>query len=105
MSEQTYEVTRKQIIKAANMTHARHLSEGYNDFPGEVLIDTIVSKTSDKKNSWRSEVSVEENDSTDVVGLSNTDFLRTENRRLAKLSEKYKNVKEETVTAVLSSSI
>jgi len=100
MSEQNYEVTRKQIIKAANMTHARHLSEGYNDFPGEVLIDTIVSKTSAKNNSWKNDSKESDSDLEEFSGLSNADFLRTENRRLAKLAEKHKNVKDEAVTAV-----
>jgi hypothetical protein len=39
MSEQTYSVIRKQIVKAKNMTHARMVSEGYDNFPGEVLHD------------------------------------------------------------------
>ena len=37
MSEQSYVVTKKQIIKAKNMTHARMLSEGYKDFPGQII--------------------------------------------------------------------
>ena len=35
----TYSVIRKQIVKAKNMTHARMVSEGYDNFPGEVLHD------------------------------------------------------------------
>ncbi len=98
MSEKIYSVLRKQIIKAANMTHARSLAEGYNDFPGEVLIDNCDIDISTGKEKW-----VEESDEDSVFPVSTVstnDFLRSENRRLAKLAEKHKNVKDETVLAV-----
>lgn len=98
MSEKIYSVLRKQIIKAANMTHARSLAEGYNDFPGEVLIDNCEIDISTGKEKW-----VEESDEESVFPVSTVstnDFLRSENRRLAKLAEKHKNVKDETVLAV-----
>jgi hypothetical protein len=48
MSEKFYTVIRKQIIKAANMAHARNLAEGYDDFPGEVLLEEIDSNITDQ---------------------------------------------------------
>jgi hypothetical protein len=96
MSEKFYNVVRKQIVKAANMTHARNLADGYDDFPGQVLMDSCDIGLSDGKQDW-----VNNGDSTDVsVDLGGNDFLRTENRRLARLADKYKNIKDETVLAV-----
>jgi hypothetical protein len=100
MSEKVYTVTRKQIVKAANMTHARNLCDGYEDFPGEVLNDTFSTEVSNNQNAWK------QNDEDShllmdaISPLDGSDFLRSENRRLAKLAEKYKNVKEEAVISV-----
>ena len=95
MSVQSYVVTKKQIIKAKNMTHARMLSEGYKDFPGEIIHEEIDVTQNDN-------LSVEEDEITFVEPSSEDAslFLRSENRRLAKLAEKYKNVKSEAVVAV-----
>lgn len=95
MSEQSYLVTKKQIIKAKNMTHARMLSEGYKDFPGQILHEEVdVSQDYEEFN--------EEEDSTFDINSPDEGsiFLRSENRRLAKLAEKYKNVKDEAVISV-----
>jgi hypothetical protein len=97
MSEKFYSVVRKQIIKAANMTHARNLAEGYDDFPGEVLMDGFDTELSDGKQQWVPD-SIEESVSDNIVG--GNDFLRSENRRLARLADKYKNVKDEAVVAL-----
>jgi hypothetical protein len=97
MSEKFYSVVRKQIIKAANMTHARNLAEGYDDFPGEVLMDGFDTELSDGKQQWVPD-SIEESVSDNIVG--GNDFLRSENRRLARLADKYKNVKDEAVVAI-----
>jgi len=97
MSEKFYSVVRKQIVKAANMTHARNLAEGYDDFPGEVLMDGFDVELSDGKQQWIPE-SIEESVSGNIVG--GNDFLRSENRRLARLADKYKNVKDEAVVAI-----
>jgi len=95
MSVQSYVVTKKQIIKAKNMTHARMLSEGYKDFPGQIIHEEIDVTQNDN-------LSVEEDEITFVEPSSEDAslFLRSENRRLAKLAEKYKNVKSEAVVAV-----
>lgn len=95
MSEQSYLVTKKQIIKAKNMTHARMLSEGYKDFPGQILHEEVdVSQDYEEFN--------EEDDSSFNINSPDEGsiFLRSENRRLAKLAEKYKNVKDEAVISV-----
>lgn len=83
MSEQSYVVTKKQIIKAKNMTHARMLSEGYKDFPGQIIHEEI--DVNEHNNSF-----VEEDEITFVEpsGEDSSLFLRSENRRLAKLAEK-----------------
>jgi len=94
MSEQSYLVTKKQVIKAKNMTHARMLAEGYKDFPGQILHEEFeVSENEQDTNQQEVEFvgSVSDGDSL---------FLRSENRRLAKLAEKYKNVKDEAVVSV-----
>jgi len=95
MSEQSYVVTKKQIIKAKNMTHARMLSEGYKDFPGQIIHEEI--DVNEHNNSF-----VEEDEITFVEpsGEDSSLFLRSENRRLAKLAEKYKNVRNEAVVSV-----
>jgi len=95
MSEQSYVVTKKQIIKAKNMTHARMISEGYKDFPGQILHEEI--DTTEKNEEYADEESVSFIE-PDVENSSV--FLRSENRRLAKLAEKYKNVKSEAVVSV-----
>ena len=94
MSEQSYLVTKKQIIKAKNMTHARMLAEGYKDFPGQILHEELeVSENEQDTNE-------QEIDFVGTVSDGDSLFLRSENRRLAKLAEKYKNVKDEAVVSV-----
>jgi hypothetical protein len=95
MSEQSFLVSKKQIIKANNMTHARMLSEGYKDFPGQIIHEEVdVSQD---------ENFIPEEDQINPLSSETEDrslFLRSENRRLAKLAEKYKNVKDEAVVSV-----
>jgi len=71
------------------------LSEGYKDFPGQIIHEEIDVNEHD--NSF-----VEEEEITFVEpsGEDSSLFLRSENRRLAKLAEKYKNVKNEAVVSV-----
>ena len=97
MSDKLYEVTRKQIVKAANMTHARNLCDGYDDFPGQILIDTMITQVTEKEEEWKPEG---EETVSPATGIASADFLRSENRRLAKLADKYKNVKDEAILAV-----
>lgn len=97
MSEQSYLVTKKQIIKAKNMTHARMLSEGYKDFPGQILHEEIEVSEDDLSST---EEDFDNEDYAPHMPEENSLFLRSENRRLAKLAEKYKNVKDEAVISV-----
>lgn len=98
MSEQSYLITKKQIIKAKNMTHARMLSEGYKDFPGQILHEEINVSEQEQANM---DFDLEEQELFTTPSLDEGSvFLRTENRRLAKLAEKYKNVKDEAVVSV-----
>lgn len=102
MSEKTYSVIRKQIVKAKNMTHARMVSEGYKDFPGQILHDDLEVIDAKVEEIW------DEEEQESHVVLSSREasaadqsiFLRSENRRLAKLAEKSKNVRDEAVYAV-----
>ena len=102
MSEKTYSVIRKQIVKAKNMTHARMVSEGYKDFPGLILHDDLEVIDAKVEEIW------DEEEQESHVVLSSHEasaadqsiFLRSENRRLAKLAEKSKNVRDEAVYAV-----
>lgn len=102
MSEKTYSVIRKQIIKAKNMTHARMVSEGYKDFPGKILHDDFEVIDAEVEEVWDEE----EQESHVVLNSHEASvadqsiFLRSENRRLAKLAEKSKNVRDEAVYAV-----
>jgi hypothetical protein len=102
MSEQTYSVIRKQIVKAKNMTHARMVSEGYDNFPGEVLHDDCEIIETEIKEVWNEEEQDAQIflDSHEATAADQSIFLRSENRRLARIAEKNKNVKDETVYAV-----
>lgn len=103
MSESVYSVVKKQIIKAKNMTHARMLSEGYDDFPGQILNENIFAQDANMVNWEKYEDDYEADNVISFNETIQTDpvvFLRSENRRLAKLAEKHKNVKDEAVTSV-----
>lgn len=101
MSEQVFNVVRKQIIKAKNMTHARMISEGYKDFPGQVLHDEFKVAEGALEEEWlNDEYDAEEVDYSNFDLVKGEMFLRSENRRLAKQAEKYKNVKDEATHAV-----
>jgi hypothetical protein len=96
------------------MTQAKLAIEGESDFVGEVLkqnvdINEVSDSEADKyvgfselnKSDLRYEtrVSVDEDEEADTFD-NKFDFIRSENRRLAKLAEKNKNVKEEAILAV-----
>jgi hypothetical protein len=114
MSEKYFLLTSKHIVKAPNMTQAKLAIEGESDFVGEVLkqnvdINEVSDSEADKyvgfselnKSDLRYEtrVSVDEDEEADTFD-NKFDFIRSENRRLAKLAEKNKNVKEEAILAV-----
>ena len=101
MSDKMYTVVRKQIVKAANMTHARNIADGYEDFPGELMSDELNTELSNQKVSSNQTILIEDSSDLEVPTFNDRgDFLRSENRRLARLADKYKNVKDEAVVAI-----
>jgi hypothetical protein len=109
MSEKYYLVTTSHIVKAPNMTQAKLGVEGETEFIGEVLKSKAdlneVSQAEASKYigfSEAHEIGDEiEDDDNESSGYSNKlDHIRSENRRLARLAEKNKHVKDEAVLAV-----
>lgn len=109
MSEKYYLLTTKHIVKAPNMAQARLGINGDDDFSGEVLSEKVdaneVSVAEASKYIGFSEtvsaVDSDIDDESDGVSYANKfDFIRAENKRLARLAEKNKNVKDEMVCAV-----
>jgi hypothetical protein len=114
MSEKYFLLTTKHIVKAPNMTQAKLAVEGESDFIGEVLKQNVdvnevsnaeaikyVGLTDSVKSDFVYDDSLEFSDEDGTESFSNKfDLLRSENRRLAKAVDKYKNVKDEAVLAV-----
>jgi len=120
MTDKTYLITKTQIVKATNMANARAISEGSEEVIGSLLAESDdVKQVSEKEaSSYFSVVKKEDyiyedyldhneddldSTVTENFGLphsSTVDFLRTENKRLARLVDKHKNVKEEAANAV-----
>ena len=119
MPETTYLVTQTQIVKAKNKGNAEALVGGDDDIPGAVLGEKVDSRQVDEKEAARyftvvntqqfvPDYDLMEDDEDDQsrflelavqpsvsVQASTVDFLRSENRRLARLIDKYKNVRDE----------
>lgn len=114
MSEKYFLLTTKHIVKAPNMTQAKLAIEGESDFVGEVLKQNVdvnevsnaeaikyVGLTDSPKSDFIYDDSSEYAEEDETESFSNKfDLLRSENRRLAKAVDKYKNVKDEAVLAV-----
>jgi hypothetical protein len=112
MSEKYFLITTNHIIKAPNMTQAKLAVEGEMDFLGEVLKNDSHSKEIQAAEAFKfagyntaSEIDDDEPDAYVDLEESPTevnrfDFIRSENKRLAKLAEKNKNVKDEAILAV-----
>lgn len=106
MSEKYYLLTTKHVVKAPNMTQAKLGINNDEDFLGEVLQETTdvneVSVAEASKYIGFSEASPEDPYiDEDGVSYSNRfDFIRTENKRLARLAERNKNVKDEAILTV-----
>lgn len=103
-----FNVVQKSIVRAPNMVEAKKLAEGIEGL-GEVLAsDCAINESEDKyPQSVTGENLFDNFDSDDEVeefyfAGSHPEFLRTENKRLARLAEKYKNIKSEAVKAVYS---
>ena len=106
-------VTKNHIVKAKNMKHARAIVEGDEDIPGDILSDEceiqevkeddVSQHFSAVDVSYHDEESSEQYSSDDSYSQngygnlqhSTIDFLRSENKRLAKQAEKHKNINEE----------
>jgi hypothetical protein len=119
MPETTYLVTQTQIVKAKNKGNAEALVGGDDDIPGAVLGEKVDSRQIGEKEAARyftvvntqqfvKDYDLMEDDDEEEsrflelavqplisVQASTVDFLRSENRRLARLIDKYKNVRDE----------
>lgn len=102
-----YTVVQKTIVRAPNMSEARKLVEG-DEALGDLLDEDVRIEEKDDTadalpviaQSWSIE---EESDIVDYDpsdSYATMDFLRSENKRLARLADKYKNVKNEAALAV-----
>jgi hypothetical protein len=112
MAEKYYLVTTSHIVKAPNMTQAKLATEGDTDYIGEVLkseedLSEISSSEAAKFVSFKSNRvpadGLDEDEDVEDGSASYADkfeFIRAENKRLAKLAHKNKNVKDEAILAV-----
>lgn len=109
MKEKYFLVTSKSIVKAKNMTHAKALMNGQDDIPGNVMSDNLTAREVNENDASSYFSVLSEEDSASFsdedydleapegysVSGSTIDFLRSENKRLARLVDKHKNIKEE----------
>ena len=112
MAEKYYLVTASHIVKAPNMAQARLATEDNADFLGEVLksqsdLSEINQAEAAKFISFKSN-HIETDDTEYDEGLDSEsvsysdkfEFIRAENKRLARLAHKNKNIKDEAILAV-----
>jgi len=114
MAEKYFIVTKNHIVKAKNQTQAKALVEGDNDFLGAVMADASgikevsykeaithfgISKDSslDEKDFYDDQMFDDEEQffSKGNIEDSTVDYLRSENRRLARSIDKLKNIRGE----------
>lgn len=108
-----FQIVQKSIVRAPNMVEAKKLAVS-GDGVGDLLgTETIVEEEGIPATASYTEfTSLSPNDDEDEdegIGYedlhfagSHPDFLRAENKRLTRLNEKYKNVRDEAVKAVYS---
>lgn len=89
-----YTIVQKAIVRAQNMTEAKKLVESKEGF-GEILNQEIAVEEQEDL-----EPVLSISTSLDDDSFSPIEFLRSENKRLARLAEKYKNVNYEASSAV-----
>lgn len=120
-SENYFLVKTTSIVKAPNMAKAKAIAAGADDHghllnqkieieeKNELDVGKIVSKFDDKyvfskyQNDDAEEDELDSNDYSSSFVSVNEDlvnFLRTENKRLARLADKHKNVKEDALASV-----
>jgi len=123
MAEKIYIITKTQVVKAKNKGNAQSIVIGDDDVPGAVLASSVNASEISKEEALKYIGVVEEADyiyddylsqedeemqdvtfasKDDIVSVhsSTINFLRSENKKLAKMVDKYKNVKEEASNAV-----
>lgn len=105
-----FHVVQKSIVRAPNMEEAKKLASGSKGF-GDILgSETLVEEEDTPAEPSYARFDGFSLDDDDIeIGYedlhfsgSHPDFLRAENKRLARLAEKYKNVRDEAVKAVYS---
>jgi hypothetical protein len=103
-----FHIVQKAIVRASNMEHAKRIANGDKGF-GELLDSKILIEEEDTPTEmlYKQFNSFEDEDDEVDLGYENIhftgshpDFLRAENKRLARLAERYKNVRDEAVKAV-----
>lgn len=129
MSDKLFLVTKTHIVKAKNMRQARGLVEGDEDVTGSVMADNLFAKevsedqasmyfatgqdsfyntfdeieedqiNNEELNNLNTELATKSVPEKNITN-STIDFLRLENKRLARLADKHKNVRNETVNAI-----
>jgi hypothetical protein len=114
--KKTFVVTNKHIVRAPNIAQAKNVvftGEGHGDILGEsssveeISQEEVVDYINEKDSMYAQSAAVEikedeEEESEDLlseISDSRNDFLRSENRRLAKRVETLKNVQSEVVKA------
>lgn len=112
MSEKYFLIKTNHIVKAPNMTQAKMAIEGELDFSGEILknesnASEIAASEAFHFAGYNTASEIDSSSADDFIEMgegseeiNRFEFIRSENRRLAKLAEKNKNVKEEAILAV-----
>lgn len=101
-----YTIIQKAIVRAPSMVEAKKIVEGL-DGTGDLLsMDSTVEESTSREEkakaleTWTDEVELDELEEVDLQATSTIDFLRSENKRLGRLADKYKNVHMEAASAV-----
>lgn len=117
MNDKYFLVTKSHIVKAKNKTEAKALVNGDDDYSGAVLAESGSATEVSYKDgieyfaSTRGFLEEDEEDevyldpfsepiNSSVAQSTTVDFLRSENKRLARLAEKNKNIKDEAIINV-----
>lgn len=124
MSDKLFLVTKTHIVKSKSMRHARSLVDGDDNIPGLVMAENLLAKEVNESEAamyfatgedsfYRTvdEVDQERYDSSEIeisylpsfdstLQSSTLDYLRSENKRLARAVDKHKNSRDETVLSI-----
>lgn len=101
-----YTIVQKSIVRAPNMVEARKIVEGL-DGTGDLLnsSSSIEEGASNEDRAhvlekWADEVDPDDLIEIDSKEVSTVDFLRSENKRLGRLADRYKNINIEASSSV-----